>query len=660
MSERFRVLVVEDEETLNQSIVNSLRRDGYMVQGVMSGAEAIRILWTEECDVVISDQKTPGIDGFELLQWLRTNRPNTRMIMLSEYGSPETRVQALESGAVSYLEKPLNLHLLKEELRRLLQQTGFSASLDSFDLLDVIQIINMSRKSIALLINTGLEEHGVLRFQDGELIWAEYGTLRGEEAFFALAAHMNGMVIHQPWNERIQPNVSQPLSRLIFQALQYRSKYAVRQQQTDEQAALASQPVAQSQAQRLVPDEIDDSPFVFSDEPAIFTPVEARAAVNQEQRGQEGEQRLEWWQETGHGLANGAQARDDHVSDEIPKTPGRPLTGNTNIMPSVVRKTLASQRPDLPAWLTEQPTKSDSPALRPAALSSSTPLPAIPSFKPSPTEWLPPIQPPAQSVPTDARIPATPSQPTPVVKVSEQSPQGQTTGMQQSISAPTSRASRQSSLEWQPPEQEASQGRLQSLMTPTPPATGKTREAASGDRSPSGALHTTARRPRVSNPGPGSHADSSGKQWQGEQTDVTVPGQGNGSQRQAQGTRHNYQALISALQTLGYSIPGFVAAAVVGLDGQPIAQVAVDDLDISQVCRYFSNILFGVLRSLEQGGWGGHEETVITSESRHILLRIVSGKGNAFQVLITTREAEPMESLEVMANVEGAISAALR
>src|SRR5579875_1256224 len=205
MSERFRVLVVEDEETLNQSIVNSLRRDGYMVQGVMSGAEAIRILWTEECDVVISDQKTPGIDGFELLQWLRTNRPNTRMIMLSEYGSPETRVQAVESGAVSYLEMPLNLHLRKEELRRLPQQAGFSASVDSLDLLEVIQLSNMSRKSIALLINTGLEEHGGLRFKDGELIWAEYGTLRGEEAFFALAAHMNGMVIHQPWNERIQP-----------------------------------------------------------------------------------------------------------------------------------------------------------------------------------------------------------------------------------------------------------------------------------------------------------------------------------------------------------------------------------------------------------------------------------------------------------------------
>ncbi len=620
MAEQFRILVVEDEETLNQSIVNSLRRDGYVVQGVRSGAEAIRILWTEECDVVISDQKTPGADGFELLQWLRTNRPNTGMIMLSEYGSPETRTQALESGAVSYLEKPLNLHLLKEELRRLLQQTGFSASLDSFDLLDVIQIINMSRKSIALLINTGLEERGVLRFQDGELIWVEYGTLRGEEAFFALAAHMNGTVIHQPWNEQIQPNVSQPLSRLIFQALQYRSKYAVRQQQTGEQTAFARQSALQSQSQaqtrELITDEIDDSPFIFLQEPAAFASIEANAGMSQEQGGQEAEQGQEWWQETGHGRANGTRAANGRVPGEIPATPGRRrLTGNTNIMPSVAHKTSASPRPDLPAWLTEQPEEgSQALPLRPAALSSSTPLPAVPSIKPSPAEWQPPVQsvqPPAQktrrSAPPVSKIPATPgqpTQPTPVVKVTEQLPEMYSSGKQKRVSSPAPEVS----AEWQPPEQGSGAGQngLQSLVTPVSPENG------------------------------------------------------NRKQGQEQGRRHNYPALISALQTLGYSIPGFVAAAVVGMDGQPVAQVAVDDLDISRVCGYFNTILLSVVRSLEQGGWGGHEETVITSESRHILLRIVGSKSSAFQVLITTREAEPAESLEVMANVEGAISAALR
>src|SRR5258706_7841867 len=266
MSKQWRILVVQDEENLNRNIVTSLQRDGYSVQGVAGGAEAIRLLWAEHYDVVISDQKMLDSNGLGLVQWIHTYSPNTRMIMVASASSSVTRVQALESGVVSYLEKPVDLHVLKEELRRLLQQTGFTASLDSFDLLDLIQIISMSHKTIALVVNTGLEEQGILRFQNGELVWAEYGILRGEEAFFALAAHKNGTVIHQPWNKQITPNVSQPLSRLIFHALQYRAKYAAAQQLSGEQEAVS--PTVRLQ------DEIDDSPFlVLSESHAVVDPV---------------------------------------------------------------------------------------------------------------------------------------------------------------------------------------------------------------------------------------------------------------------------------------------------------------------------------------------------------------------------------------------------
>ncbi|HET9918787.1 MAG TPA: response regulator [Ktedonobacteraceae bacterium] len=693
MADRFRILVVEDEETLNQSIVNSLRKDGYLVQGVNSGAEAIRILWSEECDVVISDQKTPGADGFELLQWLRTYRPETRMIMLSAYGSPATRTQALEGGAVSYLEKPLNLHQLKEELRRLLQQTGFSASLDSFDLLDVIQIINMSRKSIALLVNTGLEERGVLRFQEGELIWAEYGTLRGEEAFFALAAHKNGTVVHQPWNAQITPNVTQPLSRLIFQALQYRSKYAVRQQLSGEQEAIPHQGPAPIQTPAQMPEEIDDTPFVFAVDPSPLQQQEqgqiaaslvinqeqrqaeaglivnqeqkqpsASMGINQEQWMQEAEHIKEWWQDTGHSAkaaapadgrsagASGANGNGRHSFASPASKPG--VQDDANITPSTLHKTPAGQRPDLPAWLTEQPTRSDLQPLRPSALSSSGPMPVPLVIKTSPAEWQPP------SLSTVPRPTITPTPIPPAARTTEQQ-------------RPVERRPRPNPSKWQPPERpeqqssgqqpaRSSSGPLQGMVPPTPatkptpipPSRVTGNPPAVGGRQ-SDSLRIMANVPVVTNPNVGA---------------VTGTGVGDSAphhmaQPERQHTlspRRNYQALVSALQTLGYSIPGFVAAAVVGLDGQPVAQVAVDDLDISQMCRSFSALLQSGLRSLEQGGWGSHEETVITSADRHILLRLVGDATSAFQVLITTREAEPAESLEVMANVEGAISAALR
>ena len=646
MSDQMRILVVEDDEQLNQGIVNSLRKDGYLVQGVRSGAEAIRTVWSEEYDVVVGNLKTPGADGFELLQWLRTYRPKTRMIMVAGASSPEIRRQALEAGVVGYLEKPLDLHLLKEELRRLLQQTGFSASLDSFDLLDVIQIITMSRKNIALLINIGLEEHGILRFQGGELIWAEYGMLRGEAAFFALAAHKNGTVIHQPWNEQIAANVTQPLSRLIFQALQYRAKYATMQQPTGEQEAIKL-PLLTEQV------EDDDSPFIVL--------AEERGGIansgngDNSSNGSKGSYAGYGAYEPGSGAANGKYGSGNNgnsgginiggngvggsnnskewwqPSEKIPalnttngnhtnmadtsatptakrQTPLPPDASNgSNITPASVRKTPAGQRSDLPSWLTEQPTRSDIPMLRPSSLSSTAKVPSVPPQTPtprsSPAEWQP-VQ---------------PTQP-PQAKTTGQLPRKQPTGPQKTLTKSSEMGNRRTGVpspEWQPLEQ-----------TPGISRPGRTSDALSLDeqRRDSGPLDTTGKM---------------------------------GAQPSTKPSKRNYAALVAALQTLGYSIPGFIAAAVVSMDGQPIAQVSVDDLDISGMCSYFSHILQGVLQSLEHGKWGNYEDVVITSAERHILLRIVSDDKAAFQVLITSRVADPGESLEVMANVEGAIEAAL-
>ncbi|MFL5627610.1 MAG: response regulator [Ktedonobacteraceae bacterium] len=617
MSEQWRILVVEDDEQLNQNIVNSLRKDGYFVQGAHSGAEAIRILWSEEYNVVIGDLKMPGADGLEMLQWLRAYRPRTYMIMVAADSSPATRTQALEGGVVSYLQKPLDLHLLKEELRRLLQQTGFSASLDSFDLLDVIQIITLSRKSIALVVNTGPEERGILCFQGGELVWSEYGTLRGEEAFFALAAYKNGTVTQQVWHEQVTPNVTQPLSRLIFQALQYRSKYAAMPQTSSEYKVVS--PTVQ------LPED-DDSPFIVLAEAQDNSLGDSEKTAEYQFKynvSNESANGKEWWQPTGKIVrlpastdSSGPQIVPAN-SSEIPAVHKPPLANegkSENIVPSTVHKTPASQRTDLPSWLTELPAKFDMPGLRPSSLSQTAKMPAIPATRPSPAEWQPSTSPPR--------------------KTTDPLPLKQATGPQRSLSrdketsAPVQGTN--GSAEWQLPEEThispLADVPLHSLSTHT-----------TGD-----ALPNSERRASAPLMHSGSPSSQTGKL---------------SAQRAA---RRNYPALVAALQTVGYSITGFIAAGVVGFDGQPIAQVAIDDLDISPMCPHFSHILQGALQSLNDANWGKYEDTVITSADRHILLRILGSDKEAFQVLITTRESDPAEGLEVMANVEGAIGAALR
>ncbi len=731
MAEQWRILVVEGEENLNWNIVNTLQKDGYIVLGVTGGAEAIRTLWSEEYDVVICSQQMPDADGFDLLQWMRTYCPNTRMVMLGVSGSGMNRTQALEMGVASYLEKPLDMHALKEELRRLLHQTGFSASLDSFDLLDVIQIITMSRKSIALVVNTGLEEQGVLRFQAGELIWAEYGMLRGEEAFFALAAHKNGTVVHRPWNDHITPNVTQPLSRLIFQALQYRSKYAEYQQMSSEMEAIkpgsgvmptpsalgmqTSTPFVNT----LDDMEEDDTPFQFA--PADFSTEDAQKGAPYEQawggsqlntqaepgETSEGAEKKAWWQPTGPfpTLQPSAHVRavtDGEAGQAFPRQ------GSVNITPSTVHKTGVGQNnAPLPAWLTDQPTHLDLPVMRgstgqmPAMPVERSPvLPKTPptGVPPLPASPLPSFASPApgQASQASAEWPAAPR------------PNGfnpadsglRKINPEESMFTTPHRAVRQNGnkqpapAEWQAPVsgplsgQSAQMGAVRPASPPEPQGE-VLQSLAALKRGPQPApVSPTAAAPIIATPvasaaapvvipptpvaaaqpvapapaAAGSDERSASAPRASAQAAAPVaPGAAEAGSKSAPlpASKRNYPALAAALQTVGYSVTGFVASAVVGLDGTPIAQVSVDETDISPMCGYLSDIIRGATQVIEADHSDICDHVIITSGTRHILLRLLSRKRDVFQVLITTRETAPVECLVVLTNVEAALVAAL-
>lgn len=607
MSDVWRIFVVDGDENANTTIVTALRKEGYFVQGVLNGADAVRVLWSEAFDVIISDLKTPGANGFELLQWVRAYRPNAQTILTGDVPSAQISVRALESGAVSYLEKPLDVRLVKEELRRLLQQTGFSADLDSFDLLDVIQMITMSRRSIALLVNAGLEEHGLLRFQTGELTWAEYGALRGEEAFFALAAHKNGSVVQQPWSGGEVKNVTQPLSRLILQALQYRTKYANPPEYSNE-------PEPDFFPQSPILDEVDDSPFVtLSDDfnqsakqalqdqaPFPSLPTPSKATQDAEKP---------WWESTGT-VPRVQQPSENQPSfaDSVDLSALAPtvaldrnklVSGNLRSqLPSVPDTPLNNQNnePALPSWLTDQPTSANMPALRPPTIQPQ--VPQTPIF-PISAEW---------QVPPKKVDPTT----------------DQLTHRQAQVEQ---RQVTHSSPEWQTP--------VEPLVQPS--AFNDTPDALSPVR-----------------------AESSF--WSFEEEEASQPEVTSSEQdlQQSSEQGYNYPAFVSALQTLGYSLPGFAAAAVVGVDGQPIAQVTIDDIDIVQICKPFSSMILGLSQTLELASWGLCQHMVVTSSTQRVVMYIVGEERKAFLLLVTTRDTDPEQCLQMIGNVEGAIEAALK
>jgi predicted regulator of Ras-like GTPase activity (Roadblock/LC7/MglB family) len=124
-------------------------------------------------------------------------------------------------------------------------------------------------------------------------------------------------------------------------------------------------------------------------------------------------------------------------------------------------------------------------------------------------------------------------------------------------------------------------------------------------------------------------------------------------------SRRNYTSLVSALQTLGYGLPGFVAAAVASVDGIPLAQVAVDDRDLTDFCRQLTNVIAETRQALVVNGWEFHEQTLITSADGYALIRPVGYKREAFLLVLTTREAIPTSSQPMLVTVEIAIASAL-
>ncbi len=222
----WRVLVVDDEENLNWGIVASLRRDQYVADGALTGEDAIRRLSEASYDCVISDVQMPGMDGFDLLAWLRERRPQTRVIMMTAFGSPTIRQDAVAGGVVAYLEKPFDLQALKQELQRTLGENG-PPTPTTYDLTELARVINHSRRDLALQLQAGAFV-GMLRFQRGELLWAEArnesGWLYGDEAFLALCAQPNVRAQQIAWTGRLDRNVAQPLARLLFLALLQRDR----------------------------------------------------------------------------------------------------------------------------------------------------------------------------------------------------------------------------------------------------------------------------------------------------------------------------------------------------------------------------------------------------------------------------------------------------
>lgn len=117
-----KILLVEDEKDLRDSIAEGLRLSGYVVDTAADGIEGEEAAFVEDYDLLILDINLPGMDGFELLESLRARDKSLNIILLTARGDVQDRVRGLDLGANDYMVKPFYFEELEARIRSLLRR----------------------------------------------------------------------------------------------------------------------------------------------------------------------------------------------------------------------------------------------------------------------------------------------------------------------------------------------------------------------------------------------------------------------------------------------------------------------------------------------------------------------------------------------------------
>jgi len=118
------ILICEDESLLRGTLVRDLKRAGYVVLEASTGESASDLLSQQVIDLLITDVRLPGMDGWELVQRARKARAAVSVIVMSAYGKSSLANRMIDCGHCTFLDKPFPMATLREEVRRALTDNG--------------------------------------------------------------------------------------------------------------------------------------------------------------------------------------------------------------------------------------------------------------------------------------------------------------------------------------------------------------------------------------------------------------------------------------------------------------------------------------------------------------------------------------------------------
>jgi two-component system OmpR family response regulator len=159
------VLVVEDDERVASHVVKGLKAEGWLVDHVADGREALFRVASETYDVVVLDRMLPNVDGLKILQTMRASGDNTPVLILSALGDVDNRVKGLRAGGDDYLSKPFAFSELLARVEVLSRRKGVVQETTELSLADLnMNLLTRTVTRSGQMIDLTTREFGLLEY----------------------------------------------------------------------------------------------------------------------------------------------------------------------------------------------------------------------------------------------------------------------------------------------------------------------------------------------------------------------------------------------------------------------------------------------------------------------------------------------------------------
>ncbi len=216
------ILVVDDDRILRHLIKKKFQKyeNIFSVLTAEDGVAAVEQLKINSVSLVVTDLHMPNMDGFALLAYLSEHYPDIPVIIFSAFGTPASKKDVIEKGALSFVEKPFVVEDLVGKIKAALDKEEEGGKLQTIPLEIFTQLIEMEQKTCTIrLHNKSSGEKGVLFFRQGELMDARIRDLKNKPAAYEIFSWSKVTLFIEDNCPITNKRIDGDLQAILFEAL---------------------------------------------------------------------------------------------------------------------------------------------------------------------------------------------------------------------------------------------------------------------------------------------------------------------------------------------------------------------------------------------------------------------------------------------------------